>query len=421
MGSACRYSISMRTGKPAFDLVKAVVAGKPVVPPSRRNKTSPHCADAMMLAELLQQSDDGRSLRDFIQANCPTPPALDSEIPLAPRESIQHQGERMELDLTPLGSSYPYSAMDTTQIGNTGVESGENIAWSAQLTESSDGLYTSAQKMSAGVDSYPHSPDISLSATLPMDFEYFQFDLLGPETPQRKEAQSPIRIQDENDSIMPIDPAIQQPLAPRRQHCCIRTAKAIQQSITLMTGGDETSQGEHYLNGSTSPIRTTDQALLMCSTVGQQIMEILRCRCESDAHLPFLLTVLISKILAIYGAIAKVGDCGPFNFRIPPQQQTQKQPGGDAFEAVPLRLGSYDVDRELEGVLRAHMVLHELSKLGCLCKLFAEKYCQGEEDNKSSLDGIIYSALNNFIGVRFAATKAACELRSALAKSATQT
>lgn len=171
----------------------------------------------------------------------------------------------------------------------------------------------------------------------------------------------------------------------------------------------------------------------MCSSISKQLIKILQCRCEVDAHLPFLISVIISKLLAAYAAIAKVDDSTPFNSgsiqRLQKEQQEQEQEqereqeqGKDAFVAVPLRLGAFEMDGELECVLRARLVLHELSKLECLVQLFAESYCQGEGaagagDNSSSNEGGIYSDLGRFVKLRFARTRAACELRSSLLSS----
>lgn len=181
-----------------------------------------------------------------------------------------------------------------------------------------------------------------------------------------------------------------------------------------MASRGETIQREHGMMASTPPITTIDQALLMCSRFSKQLIEILRCPCEADAYLPFLTAVIISKVLATYGAIAKVDDSTPFKFSSILDSQKEQEQQQDAFVAVPLRLGAYDVDGELEGVLRAQLVLHELSKLECVVQLFAQKYCQGGGDEKSSEDRTIYSALGQFIKYRYARTKVACELRSSL-------
>ncbi|KAL8795157.1 MAG: hypothetical protein Q9195_002312 [Heterodermia aff. obscurata] len=261
-----------------------------------------------------------------------------------------------------------------------------------------------------GVES--HSPDFSLSHQPPMDFDYFsQFDLSDPEPPWISEMTTPESTGPcANDSSAPVDPALQQPQAPLYGHSCLRTTKTLQQSVLTMTSRSETMPREHNIPPSTPP--TTDQAMLMCSTTSKQLMEILQCRCDADAYLPFLISVIISKVLATYGAIAKVDDSTPFNFGSSLKVQKEQEQQQDAFVAVPLRLGAYDVDGELEGVMRAQLVLHELSKFECVVKRFSEKYCLGGGDEKSSEERTIYAALGQFIKQRYARTKVACELRS---------
>ncbi|KJZ73750.1 hypothetical protein HIM_06868 [Hirsutella minnesotensis 3608] len=202
------------------------------------------------------------------------------------------------------------------------------------------------------------------------------------------------------------------------EHSCLRTTKALQQSVVMMTCRDETTHRDHGIVANAQPITTTDQALLTCSSISKQLTEILQCRCEADAYLPFLITVIISKLLATYGAIAKVDESTLFGFgsklnihqernKERSRQQRQQQA---AFASVPLRLGAYDVDSELEGALRVQLVLHELSKVEWVLQLFEEKYCYYGEDPKSN-ERTIYSALGQFIKQRYAATKTACEHR----------
>lgn len=410
----------MRTGKPTIDLVKALNAGTLLMPPHPPAQTITHGTGA---------SDSDQSLRAILQAGrsqssgsttkSSTPPVSDS-LP-SPVLIAPFQDQDMMLDLEPAlpGSSSPFPAMPTAQKNKMGLQSGQSTGFSSHhpidVTNIMDYFYTSADDFTLpGVES--QSPSFSLSVPPALDFDYFsQFDLSEPEPPWISEMSTPTSIgQGANDNAIPVDPALQQPQASLCGHSCLRTAKTLQQSVIMMASRGEMMQREHSILANTPPITTIDQALLMCSTISKQLIEILRCRCEADAYLPFLIAVIISKVLATYGAIAKVDDSTPFNFgsilEIPEEREQQQ----DAFVAVPLRLGAYDVDGELEGVLRAQLVLHELSKLECVVQLFAEKYCPGGDDEKSSEDRIIYLALGQFIKHRYARTKVACELRSPL-------
>ena len=320
------------------------------------------------------------------------------------------------MDLDPgLRDQSPFSTIPAAQNNTMGLHSANTTDFSPHnpldATNSMDFFNTSADDSTLpGVES--HSPDFSLSLQPTMDFDYFsQFDLSDPEPPWISEMTTPESTgQCANDSSAPVDTALQQPQAPLYGHSCLRTTKTLQQTVMMMTSRSEETPREQSPGGSTLP--TTDQAMLMCSTTSKQLMEILQCRCDADAYLPFLISVIISKVLATYGAIAKVDDSTPFNFGSSLKTQKEQEQQQDAFVAVPLRLGAYDVDGELEGVMRAQLVLHELTKFECVVKLFAEKYCLGVGDEKSSEERVIYAALGQFIKQRYARTKKACERRS---------
>ncbi|KAI0837707.1 hypothetical protein F5Y06DRAFT_270037 [Hypoxylon sp. FL0890] len=434
IGSECRYSVSMRTGKPAFNIVKAVNTGRLAVQPSRSEKSPSASTDAMTLDEL--RSNANQYIQTLLQASqnqsadsaskCLTPPASESDNSPAVTAPLQHPITPTELALGQSMPSCSFPMMDMEQYESiTNMNSEEKSSSSAsQSIKSQGGLFSSAQDSNSSVNSHCPSPDTSISGPLPMDFDYFMpFDIPGIEPSQMTDifTQTSTSNHAAQDTAMLIDPQLQQPTsAAQNDHICSRKIRLIRRSIAMMTGGDETFHNELCICSSTSPIRTMDQALLMCSNVGQQLLELLGSPCEGgcDPHLPFLITALISKVLATYSAIAKIDVSTRFKFgNSPPsqrsQQPTPQQEKEDAFESVPLQLGAFVVDRELEGVLWAHMVLHELSKLECIGQLFEEKYCQEEGNSEGNGgDSMIYSALNQFIRVRYTATKKACENRS---------
>ncbi|KAI0430872.1 hypothetical protein F5Y09DRAFT_306400 [Xylaria sp. FL1042] len=428
MESSCRYSVSLRTGKPACDLIKALNGGVLTMP------TPPHDADAITVAELLPGMDSCQSFQSALQArqeissksisksSAPSTSGSDSSpVPIGP---FQHT-DGMDLD------------MAASEHNNMGVHSGPSTDSTTHslldVTNVNDDMSTNAHNfylsmMESGSSGLP------LSAQPPLDLDYFtEFDFSEPDLLRAFELPTPDSLPPtSHDTTMPLDPALQQSQTPLYGHSCLNTAKRLQKSILAMSTRNEVMQGE--LNGLGCPpsITTIDQALLMCSNASQQVVEILKCQCKADAHLPFLITVLISKILATYGAIAKADDSTPFNFgtasRNPMEQELEQQQHHhhnhhhhqeDAFVAVPLRLGAYDVDRELEERFRSHIVLHELLKLKGMVQLFAQKYCQATTDKKNpSEGGLIYSALGQFVEQRYAATMAACALRSTSAPNA---
>ena len=443
IGSTCRYSVSMRTGRPTIEFVKALNAGMLLMPPHQSAQTTIQGArvfdsDQSLWAALQAgQSQSSRSTTGS-STESSTPPASDSAlftVPVGPVTPIQDREVSGAIESGPPDSSYTFPAMPTAQIDKTGVQSGQSTDSSSQnpidITNIMDYLYTSADDFT-GIE--PQSRDGSHSTPLAMDFDYFsQFDFLDPEPPSNSEVTTPISIVQDL-GLIPIDPALQQLQTPQHGHSCLRLAKTLKESVILLESRGGMMQREHDMPDIAPPI-TTDQALMICSTISKQLIEMLQCRCQTDSYLPFLITVIISKVLATYGAIAKVDASTLFKFGSSPQIQTaqekaqnqeqqrnrerEQEQQQDAFVAVPLRLGAYDVDGELEVVLRARLVLHELSKLECVVQLFAEKYCQGGAEEKSREDGTIFSALGQFIKHRYAKTKAACEVRSPFSRHQT--
>ncbi|KAI1271596.1 hypothetical protein F5Y07DRAFT_392663 [Xylaria sp. FL0933] len=422
MESSCRYSVSLRTGKPACDLIKALNGGVLTMP------TPPHDADAITVAELLPGMDSCQSFQSALQArhdisskgtsksSAPSTSGSDSSpVPIGP---FQHT-EGMDLD------------MAAADYNNGGVHSGPSTDSATHslldVTNVHDEMSTNAHNLYLSMMDSGAS-GLSMSAQPPLDLDYFtEFDFSEPDLLRAFELPTPDSLPPtSHDNTIPLDPALQQSQTPMYGHSCLNTAKRLQKSILAMTSRNEIMQGDLNGLGCSPSITTIDQALLMCSNASQQVVEILRCQCKADAHLPFLITVLISKILATYGAIAKADDSTPFNFgtasqtpmeqELEQQQQQQHQQHHyqeDAFVAVPLRLGAYDVDRELEERFRSHIVLHELLKLKGMVQLFAQKYCQVATDKKNpSEGGLIYSALGQFVEQRYGATMAACALRS---------
>ncbi|KAI0814247.1 hypothetical protein GGR55DRAFT_687204 [Xylaria sp. FL0064] len=418
MESSCRYSVSLRTGKPACDLIKALNGGVLTMP------TPPHDADAITVAELLPGMDSCQSFQSALQArhdisskgtsksSAPSTSGSDSSpVPVGP---FQHT-EGMDLD------------MAAADYNNGGVPSGPSTDPATHslldVTNVHDEMSTNAHNLYLSMMDSGAS-GLSMSAQPPLDLDYFtEFDFSEPDLLRAFELPTPDSLPPtSHDNTIPLDPALQQSQTPMYGHSCLNTAKRLQKSILAMTSRNEIMQGDLNGLGCSPSITTIDQALLMCSNASQQVVEILRCQCKADAHLPFLITVLISKILATYGAIAKADDSTPFNFgnasQTPmeqelEQQQQQHHYQEDAFVGVPLRLGAYDVDRELEERFRSHIVLHELLKLKGMVQLFAQKYCQVAADKKNpSEGGLIYSALGQFVEQRYGATMAACALRS---------
>ncbi|KAI1363166.1 hypothetical protein F5Y08DRAFT_329547 [Xylaria arbuscula] len=429
METSCRYSVSLRTGKPACDLIKALNGGVLTMPSARSTHTPPLDADTLTMADLFPHVDSCQTFQSAMQTPQDTSSSNTSK---CSGTSTSGSGSSP----VPVG---PFPQMDSIDFEMGSAENNSMGLHSAPRTESSAHNLMDMSNLNGDLSMDAHQMYISMidssssGFSLPTqpatDLDYFtDFEFSEPELLRAFEIPTPdsLPAPPHDNSNLPVDPALQpQASTPMYGHSCLSTAKQLQKSILAISTRNDMMQSDLSALGCGPTITTTDQALLMCSNASQRVVEILKCQCKADAHLPFLITVLISKILATYGAIAKADDSTPFNFgtvvktqqeqeleQQQLQQLQQQQQSEDAFAAVPLRLGSYDVDRALEETLRAHIVLHELLKLKGMVQLFSEKYCQSNADKDLGEGGLIYSALGQFVEDRYAATMAACELRS---------
>jgi hypothetical protein len=150
---------------------------------------------------------------------------------------------------------------------------------------------------------------------------------------------------------------------------------------------------------------TIDQAFLFCSNVSKQLEQLLQCTYNDDPHLPFLIAVIISKVLAIYSGVAQIPNL-PFC-----TDRTQTK-----FRPVPLTLGVYEVDGEVEAIMGPQLALHELRKMKHLQEQFNEKYCPESGSGTYNHDDGIYHALGHFVRMRLTKTIEAC-VRQTMART----
>ncbi|KAI3318676.1 hypothetical protein HD806DRAFT_308858 [Xylariaceae sp. AK1471] len=418
----CHYGVSMRTGKSAIDFIEALNLNRLLRSPGPDAQGPGSSANTVAVTELLQEVDSDQyspkilpTDQDFWSTRTPyslTPPASDPDNAPINAEAYQRQ-DGMDAD------------RPTTQINNTNlqVDAGAHSPSldPGDMVNMHENIYSSAGDMGfmgAGLG-VPGDP---LGASL-MDMD--PFGLGGMFDPELMEA--PANTDSSSSAETAGNVTLCHSPAGMPGHSCLGSAKALQKAVVVLATKDGTTQAEEGGTNGTTPLTTIDQALMICSNISKQLIDILQCPCEADAHLPFLLAVLISKVLATYGAIARIDDSTPFNFPNPGALGREKGPGqaeqlqqrnrqDDAFAAVPLRLGAYDIDKELEGSLRAHLVVHEVAKLSSVSRLFGEKYCQRGAGGGDSFDdgNCIYGALGKFVEDRYARIRAACERRSSL-------
>ncbi|KAF2966636.1 hypothetical protein GQX73_g6919 [Xylaria multiplex] len=196
----------------------------------------------------------------------------------------------------------------------------------------------------------------------------------------------------------------------RQYHNCTSLAKNLLNKLNTVTSKNETQQSSV---APVMPASTTDEALVTCSNASKQLLELLECSCDEDAYLPFLVAIIISKVLATYGAIAEVDYPTRFGLRKPISTPQQLEQMRNTFQPAPLRLGVYDIDGDLNRLLRTQLVLREVSKIKQLVDLFWAKYCYGGNSADMSSDGesdrIVYIALGQFVENRYTKILAACE------------
>lgn len=175
-------------------------------------------------------------------------------------------------------------------------------------------------------------------------------------------------------------------------HNCPGIAKSLLNNLNELTAKDKACPA--------GP--TIDQALLVCSNVSKQLLQLLQCTCQEDPHLPFLIAVIISTVLVTYSGVAQISN--------PPFGGGRSQ---TTFRPVPLTLGFYEVDDEVEAIMGPQLVLHELRKMKHLQERFQEKFCRGSRSSSTdSHDGGIYQALGRFVRMRLAKTIEACRMRA---------
>jgi hypothetical protein len=401
----------MRTGKPTIEFIKALNAGKLQMPPTSHGSGS---SDVDQCLRAAAQIDQSQLPDNAIKAL--TPPSSESAPSPIPKEQYPDLDLSLDREIRLPDPISPFQRIPTTLDNDMGVQpvpstgspghdpmDGMNIM---------DYLFTNGDDFTMPELDSP-SPNFSNSVSSTIESDFFpHLDFTKPEPSWHNHLTAPNNFcHPPDDSSLFMNPSLhQQPQTPPYGHSCLRAAKSLQKSVIIMASRGDTMQPEPNLMGGPHPIITADQALVMCSSITQQLTDILQCSCDANAYLPFLLSVIISQVLAAYGAIAKIDDNTPFNYgSIPKQQMPQEQ---SAFVSVPLRLGAYNVDGEIEGRLRAQLVLHELSKLEGVVQLFSDKYSAGGREEKLGEDRFIYSALGQFIKHRYTKVKAACELRS---------
>ncbi|KAA6416114.1 MAG: hypothetical protein FRX48_00833 [Lasallia pustulata] len=126
------------------------------------------------------------------------------------------------------------------------------------------------------------------------------------------------------------------------------------------------------------------------------ISTILDCPCSLNPHIALLLSLLSSKILAWYQAIARNGGSPPpsSNAPLPCYPETVMH--------MPITIGVFRLEGEDQGKMIAQLVLTELTKVGWLVDKFTKRYCQGGIGAEEK--GELCLSLDSFLRARLEAT-----------------
>ncbi|MCJ1258522.1 hypothetical protein MMC24_006355 [Lignoscripta atroalba] len=172
-------------------------------------------------------------------------------------------------------------------------------------------------------------------------------------------------------------------------HDCTNLAKSTLNNLRLAPPEGTALQATSFLP-------TIDQALTSNRNAMKHMFTILSCLCAHDPHLPFLVAVVSSKMLAWYQAVARVSTS---SFTT----SDSTFAGTETVMHTPLTLGAYKLDGVYEERMKVQLVLSELRKMKELVEKFGERFCR-EEGGEKKRDGGVYSALEIFLQTRLRET-----------------
>lgn len=169
-------------------------------------------------------------------------------------------------------------------------------------------------------------------------------------------------------------------------HDCMNIAKITLNSLSL--------QSPNAASTSAYPsLPTVDEALTINQRAIESLFVLLSCPCPHDPHLPFIVAVITSKVLAWYQAVARASTTTPTTPR-------SRFANTETAVHMPLTLGAYKLDGEYEEKMKVQLVLGELRKVEMLVENFGERFCKGFERDHNG----VYSALETFLRSRLRET-----------------
>lgn len=164
-------------------------------------------------------------------------------------------------------------------------------------------------------------------------------------------------------------------------------------------------------NGTKQP--SVDQALSTTARAVQNMHELVTCSCPKDFHLPMLIAIIASKIIAWYQAVAFVRD--PY-VEMPEGKQCSKE----VVVEAPLTLGAYQLDDKVGWVLKNQIVLGQLQLLNDTVLRYNALFCAEGSSGHLAEGSRLYASMGGFLKSRLQYTAQEIEGRLKLSAHAPQ-
>ena len=162
-------------------------------------------------------------------------------------------------------------------------------------------------------------------------------------------------------------------------HDCTDLAKSTLNAVCLRSA-----------DGSRATLPAIDTALLINENAVKNIFTLLTCTRDHDPYLPFIVTVITSKIIAWYHAVGRVEASNA---------SVSSFAAAEAVVHVPLTLGTYKPCSDYETRMKIQLVLGKLRKVKSLVEKFGERFSYKDKCNSNQEIGV-YSALESFLKAR---------------------
>ena len=148
-----------------------------------------------------------------------------------------------------------------------------------------------------------------------------------------------------------------------------------------------------HLDGPANRHPSVEQTLSTCARAVQTVHRLVNCSCHKDFHLPMLITIAASKIIAWYQAVAYIRDPGT-------DLSDGKQCVKEIIVEGPLNIGAYQLDDRVGWTLKNQIVLGQLQRLNEAVSIYDRRYCSDSLGGQMSEGGRLYASMVGFVKSR---------------------